>query len=642
MCGIAGIIKFDSGPIEVERLQRMRDVLRHRGPDGEGLWIDGPAGLAHRRLAIVDIAGGAQPMSSNDGSAWITYNGEIYNHPELKSELEARGHRYRTRCDTETILHLYKDAGEACVHRLRGMFAFALWDRARQKLLLARDRLGIKPLYYAVTDRELLFASEIKAILAAGPLKPQLNESILPEYLATGFVSGSETFFRGIRKLLPGRMLTWSRHDGLHERRYWQLPASSTSNGQNLKQVTAELRDRLGDAVRSHLMSDVPVGLFLSGGIDSTGLAALMAPMVKEPIKTFSVGFPDREGNELSYARLAARSIGSEHHEVVITSEEFFRALPRLIWHEDEPIAFPSSVPLYFVSARAKKHVKVVLTGEGADELFCGYNRYRVTAWNQRLGEAYSRVVPRFARDGLSRTIDGLPWHARRYLGRTFLALSTDPRTVFFENFSVFGERALHEILVDSAALQTHDPFEDLLRCYEEGSGGILDRMTHTDLQTYLVELLMKQDQMSMAASIESRVPYLDHELVEYVVGLPAECKLRGWQTKVVLREALRDLIPAEIRTRRKMGFPVPVGSWLRGPFGAVIDEFVTGPRATERGLLEPHHLRRLADEHRSGQAEHGTRLWLLTNLEIWQRIFLDGEDSEAIMNRSIGRAVAA
>ena len=235
-----------------------------------------------------------------------------------------------------------------------------------------------------------------------------------------------------------------------------------------------------------------------------------------------------------------------------------------------------------------------------------------------------------------------MPWHARRYLGRTFLALSTDPRTVFFENFSVFGERALHEILVDSAALQTHDPFEDLLRCYEEGSGGILDRMTHTDLQTYLVELLMKQDQMSMAASIESRVPYLDHELVEYVVGLPAECKLRGWQTKVVLREALRDLIPAEIRTRRKMGFPVPVGSWLRGPFGAVIDEFVTGPRATERGLLEPHHLRRLADEHRSGQAEHGTRLWLLTNLEIWQRIFLDGEDSEAIMNRSIGRAVAA
>jgi asparagine synthase (glutamine-hydrolysing) len=642
MCGIAGIIKLHSSePIEEERLRRMRDVLRHRGPDGEGIWIDGGVGLAHRRLAIVDIAGGAQPMSNEDRSAWITYNGEIYNHPELMAELTANGHRYRSRSDTETILHLYQDDGNDCVHRLRGMFAFALWDRKKQSLLLARDRLGIKPLYYAVTDDELLFASEIKAIVAATSSRPLLNEAIIPEYLATGFVSGPETFFRGIRKLLPGRTLTWSRRDGLQERRYWQ-PYSDRQRSQTPKQSADDLRARLSDVVRSHLMSDVPVGLFLSGGIDSSGLAGLMASLVKTPIRTFSVGFPEREGNELNYARLAARSIGSEHHEVVITAEQFFRELPRLIWHEDEPIAFPSSVPLYFVSALAREHVKVVLTGEGADELFCGYNRYRVTAWNQRLGKTYSQLAPRFARHALSKTIDALPWPARRYLGRTFLALSTDPRSVFFENFAVFKERVLQEMLADRDVLRSRDPFGEVLSYYEGASGGIVDRMSQTDLQTYLVELLMKQDQMSMAASIESRVPFLDHELVEYVVGLPPASKLGIWQTKVLLRQALRDVVPQQILTRKKMGFPVPVGSWLRGSFERLIGDFVTGPRAATRKLFEPVFLARLAEEHRTGRGEHGARLWSLMNLEIWQRIFIDGEDIDAVTNPLLGGAIAA
>jgi len=630
MCGIAGIIRFDCHPVDEERLRRMRDVLRHRGPDAEGLWIDGPVGLAHRRLSIVDIAGGGQPMLHRSGSACITFNGEIYNHPQLKVELEGRGHRYLTRSDTETILNIYMDAGEAFVGRLRGMFAFALWDRAEQKLILGRDRLGIKPLYYAITESALVFASEIKAILASGELRPELNADILPEYLATGFVSGPETFFRGICKLLPGRTLTWSRNKGLRERRYWQVPANIQQDRQSLKAQSGALRERLREAVRSHLMSDVSVGLFLSGGIDSTGLAGLMAPMMKEPIKTFSVGFPDREGNELHYARLAARSVRSDHHEVIVTPEQFFRELPRLVWHEDEPIAFPSSIPLYFVSALAREHVKVVLTGEGADELFCGYNRYRVTAWNQRLGAAYARVLPQFARDSVSRMIEHLPRHARRYLDRTFLSLSTDPRSLFFENFAVFGEQALEGALVDRGS---RDPFAELLSCYQGESGNVLDRMTHTDLQTYLVELLMKQDQMSMAASVESRVPFLDHELVEHVLALPAESKLRGWKTKFVLREALREVVPPEILSRRKMGFPVPIGRWLRGPFGAVIDEFVTGPRPRQRRLLKPEYVQRLADEHRSGRSNHGARLWSLMNLEIWHRIFLDGEDEQAVMS---------
>ena len=638
MCGIAGIIHFDHDRrVDEERLRRMRDVIRHRGPDGEGIWIERGAGLAHRRLSILDIAGGAQPMTTHDENAWIVFNGEIYNHPQLKAELEAKGRRYRTRSDTETILHIYKDAAEGCVERLRGMFAFAIWDRQRQELLLARDRLGIKPLYYAVTERELLFASEIKAILAAGGIEPALNHDVIPEYLATGFVSGAETFFRGIRKLLPGHTLTWSRRDGLRERRYWQIPTTPARNHGSLKQQTAELRERLTDAVRSHLLSDVPVGLFLSGGIDSTGLSALMAPMVKDPIQTFSVGFHEREGNELGYARLAARAINAQHREVVVTADQFFAELPRLVWHEDEPIAFPSSVPLYFVSALAREHVKVVLTGEGADELFGGYNRYRVTALNQRLGNAYSRMVPQFARRTLSRTITSLPWKARRYLGRTFLAMTPDPRSAFFENFAIFGESAREQMLSGRVV----DPFADFIERYEAAGGEAIDRMTRTDLQTYLVELLMKQDQMSMAASVESRVPFLDHELVEYVIGLPAASKVRGWQTKLILREALRDLVPQEILTRRKMGFPVPVGSWLRNEFGAIVDEFVTGPRATSRTLFADDYLQRLASEHRTGRAQHGARLWSLINLEIWQRIFIDGEDAQSVMSSLARRAAA-
>src|SRR5881628_683520 len=332
MCGIAGIVKLN--PLESvneARLKRMRDALRHRGPDGAGLWIDGPVGLGHRRLAIVDLAGGHQPMANEDETVWIIFNGEIYNHAELRPRLEARGHRYRTRSGTETILHLYEEEGERCVERLHGMFALAVWDRPRGRLLLARDRLGIKPLYYALTEDELLFASEIKAILAAGSIRPTFNKTIMPEFLATRFVSGEETFFGGVRKLLPGRTLTWSAHEGFQERRYWRLPLETNSTDAGLKEHASELRGRLETAVRSHLMSDVPLGLFLSGGIDSSGLAALMAFMVNEPIRTFSVGFAEPGANELAYARLAARSVGAEHREVVVSPTEFFDALQQLI-----------------------------------------------------------------------------------------------------------------------------------------------------------------------------------------------------------------------------------------------------------------------------------------------------------------------
>ena len=634
MCGIVGILKFDPREmVEESRLRRMRDVLRHRGPDDQGLMITGQIGLGHRRLSIIDLSGGRQPMANADRTLWIVYNGEIYNFRELRSDLELRGYRFTTKSDTEVVLRAYEAFGEACVERLRGMFALAIWDQRRRKLFLARDRLGIKPLYYAITGDGLVFASEIKAILAAGSVRPAFNRTILPEFLATRFSAGAETFFEGIRKLLPGRTLSWSPEQGFRGRRYWQLPVAMDDSGATLAQRAREVRARLEETVRSHLVSDVPVGLFLSGGIDSSGLAALMAPMVKEPIRSFSIGFDVHGFSELNYARLAAASVGAEHREVIVSPQEFFRVLPSLVWHEDEPIAFPSSVSLYFVSGLAKRNrVKVVLSGEGADELFLGYNRYRVTAWNERLGRAYWAAVPNSMRGGVRRLVGSLPGSLRRYSERTFLALAPGPRELFYENFAVFPERMRQGLLSDPELLGARDPYAIGLQCFAENPAGTLERMAHADLQTYLVELLMKQDQMSMAASVESRVPFLDHQFVEHVAAIPGEYKLRGWRTKAVLREALRDLVPRAILTRPKMGFPTPVGRWLRGPFQSLLQEFVLGPRSLERGLFDVAFARRLVDEHRLGVADHGDRLWLLMNLEIWQRIFLEGESPKAVM----------
>ena len=632
MCGIAGIVSFDPrGHVDERRLARMRDTLRHRGPDGAGLFVEGPVGLAHRRLAILDLEGGGQPMTSSDGALVLVHNGETYNHPRLRSELEARGRHYRTRSDTETILHLYDEQGAGAVERLSGMFAFALWDRRREQLLLARDRLGIKPLYYAVTESEILFASEIKAILAAGPVRARFNDAVLPEFLASGFVAGEETFFTDVRKLRPGHLLTWSARAGVRQRRYWRLPDATVERRVALADEAPRLLERLRETVRVHLMSDVPVGVLLSGGIDSSAIAALAAPLLSGPLHTFSVGFCEPEANELAWARRAAEALGARHHEVVLGASEFFAALPRLVWHEDEPIAFPSSVPLHFVSRLAARHVKVVLTGEGADELFLGYNRYRVTRWNASLGRLYRSVIPRPLRAGVRRGLAALPGRLRRDAGRTFLALEDGPRQMFYENFAVFPERMQQDLLREPGRLLERDPHAEGIGRYRAGSGDLLRRISRADLETYLVELLMKQDQMSMAASIESRVPFLDHELVEYVFTLPSSVKLRGLTGKAILRRALRGVVPRPILERRKMGFPVPFGRWLRGPLMAAPPEFILGPRARERRLFNPRALDRLVEEHTSGAVDHAQRLWLLTTLEIWMRVFVDGEEPEGI-----------
>jgi len=632
MCAIVGIVAFDScASIDGQRLGRMRDALAHRGPDDKGLYSSRNVGFGHRRLSIIDLQHGQQPLLNSDHSVCLTYNGEIYNYHELRTQLIARGCSFATRCDTEVVLKAYEVFGIDCVKHLRGMFAFAIWDDRREQLFLARDRLGIKPLYYSTHRGELLFASEIKAILAAD-VPAVMNTEVLPELLANRFIAGSQTLFKGINKLLPGHVLLWSRAEGVKMRRYWHLPETLSSSDPTMQDQARRLRIRLEDAVRSHLVSDVPIGLFLSGGLDSSGLGALMAPMVREPIKTFSVGFRDTASDETEWARLAAARMGSEHYETVVTPQKFFDALPQLVWQEDEPIAFPSSIPLYFLSRLAAGHVKVVMSGEGADELFLGYNRYRVTAWNERFARAYTMSMPRRGRRAMQARIARLPGKAGHYLERSFLGRPLTPRSLFFENFSVFPTAMQALALRNPRLLSEHDPFATANAFYEAAPGGTLERMGHSDMQTYLVELLMKQDQMSMAASLESRVPFLDHHVVEFVAAMPASYKLRGWTTKAVLREAFTGKVPPAILKRRKMGFPTPVAAWLRSSFSGLLDEYLTSDRALSRNHFEPDFVRRMVEEHLSGEGNHGDRLWLLLNLEIWQRVFIDGEKRGAAL----------
>src|SRR5689334_1899658 len=633
MCGINGIA-FSSRSrrrVDATDLKAMRDVITHRGPDDEGIYIDENVGLGHRRLSIVDVASGHQPMTNEDGSLYIIYNGEVYNHADYREDLESRGHVYRTHCDTETILHLYEDFGDRCVEHLRGMFAFAIWDRNKRELFIARDRLGVKPLYYVHTDDgSLYFASEIKALLEARAVKPELNFAAFSDYLANHATSGEETLFVGIKRLMPGHTLTW--HDGqIQIRKYWDVSfAKAAPDGRSDKDYIAEWSDLFRKSVELRLMADVPLGMFLSGGIDSSAIAAVMSTLVDDPIKTFSVAFKEREANELEYARLVAQAYKTDHHEVVVSPEEFFAALPDLIWHEDEPLAHPSSVALYFVSRLAAQHVKVVLTGEGSDELMAGYARYRKTILNLAVGEHYHRMVPAGVRDLIRGQIAGMSASKlRAKLSRTFLSLSPDIESIYFDNFAVFPRSDQQGLLTPDTIdrIGGIDPYAGVRRVLSETDAqSLLDRLLYADIKTYLHELLMKQDQMSMAASLESRVPFLDHKLVEFTSGLPERLKLNRWTTKYVLRQSMKGVLPEQILTRPKMGFPVPIGAWFRGPYAHVLDEYVLSSRASERGIFNADAVRTLVNEHRGGLANHSERLWSLVNLEMWFRTFIDGE----------------
>jgi asparagine synthase (glutamine-hydrolysing) len=637
MCGIAGIVAAERlHPEDPARMAVMRDILAHRGPDDTGTYVDEQAALGHRRLSIVDLAAGHQPLANEDKTIWIVFNGEIYNHADLRPRLEAAGHTYQTRSDTETILHAYEQWGDACLEHLRGMFAFAIWDAPRRRLLLARDRLGVKPLYWAQAGGRLLFGSEIKSILESGLIRAEADESRLPELLSTRYLSGAETLFKGIHRLLPGHTLVFEQgHVAIRE--YWDIPAGRSDErvaSISDQEAVQRFRELLEQAVRIRLMADVPLGMFLSGGLDSSAIAALMAGMIDRPLQTFSVAFKQRAYSELDYARQVSTAIRADAHEVVIDEHDFFGALPRLIWHEDEPIAHPSSVPLYFVSELARQQVKVVLTGEGSDELLAGYAKYPKALVNWRAAAAYG-VLPHPLRKWIAGTIVPLlPQAVRRYARRSFVSMERTPEAMFFDNFAAIGLARQHDLLAarftHSSPAQVYGPSRHYFDALN-GDSTMLDRLLYADLKTYLVELLMKQDQMSMAASIESRVPFLDHQLVEFAASLPPRLKLRGFTTKWILREAVRSTLPADILTRPKMGFPVPFGVWMRGNWSGIARDVLLDSRSRQRGIIEPAGVERLIAAHQSGAADGADAIWSLLNLELWYRTFIDGDGVQVL-----------
>jgi asparagine synthase (glutamine-hydrolysing) len=634
MCGIAGILEFrrDTRP-DSGALRKMCQIMAHRGPDDDGFYTDGPAGIGMRRLSIVDLATGHQPISNEDGSLWIVFNGEIYNHLSLREQLIARGHSYRTHSDTETIIHLFEEYGRDCVQHLRGMFAFAIWDRNKKTLFIARDRLGIKPLYYQLTPERLLFGSEVKVILVHGGIRPEFDRAALPEFLAFGYLSGEETFYSGIRKLLPGHTMEIGANGKLEIRQYWDLDSSSPHESRDESYCVRSYRELLEGAVNSHLMSDVPLGVFLSGGLDSSAVAALMTKIRREPIETFSVGYGEQAYSELPFARIVSDHIKSQHREVLVSEQDFFNALPHLIWHEDEPIVWPSSVSLYFVAKLARERVTVVLTGEGSDETLAGYTRYAFTLKNAALDRAYRSVVPDAVRRGLRNTVATsslLGATARRKLEHTFLAKDgASWASLYFDNFfSAFGEAEQSSLLTSEFASEfaPSTAYKSVLEYWEHSTGEMLQRLLYTDIKTYLVELLMKQDNMSMAASIESRVPFLDHVLVEFATRIPREVQIKGLAGKTILKKAVEDILPHSIIYRPKLGFPTPWSGWLAGPRLETIRELLLEPRSLDRGYFRREAIERLFNEHRAKYRDNYDRIWRLLNFELWHRVCLEHE----------------
>jgi asparagine synthase (glutamine-hydrolysing) len=607
----------------------MTDSIRHRGPDESGYYQDEWASLGHRRLSIIDLATGQQPMTNEDGRLEIVYNGEIFNHADLRPELERAGHRYKTRCDTETILHAYEEYGPACVERFRGMFAFAIWDAQARRLYCARDRLGKKPFYYYYDGRLFAFGSEIKALLEHPDIQASLNEIAVPEYLAFGYLNGDRTMFSGIRKLLPGHHLTLEAGEepDLKIRQYWEIPAAAATDDRDDQSWIRECRERLEETVRMRLMSDVPLGMFLSGGLDSSAIAALMRRQADGPVKTYSVGYREEAYSELSHARQVARSIGTEHQEVVVGMEDFFNTLPRLVWHEDEPMAWPSSVSLYFVSRLASREVKVVLTGEGSDEMFAGYGRYYYYLWNRRWLGRY-KMVPAPVRRAIRNLIAGsrlLSANCRRKLQHTFVGLDDTVESLYLDNF--YSAFPAGELAAPLSADSPASPYAGFMRYWNErGHDPLLARMLFADQKTYLVELLMKQDQMSMATSIESRVPFLDHEFVEFSTRVPERLKLRGKEGKYIVKKAVEDLLPREIVYRPKMGFPTPLRQWLRDPRADRIFSVLTARGGLLASCCDQRRIEELIERQKSGRLDATDRIWRLLNLQIWGDIFLTGK----------------
>jgi asparagine synthase (glutamine-hydrolysing) len=623
MCGIAGIADVTGRPVDERLLQAMTSVQAHRGPDGEAVVCRGAAGLGHRRLAIIDLSTGDQPMSSDDGHVWIVFNGEIYNYRELRRELETLGARFRTQSDTEVILRAYESGGPACVSQLRGMFAFAILDERRRHLLLARDRVGIKPLVYSWDGRRLLFASEIKGIVEDPTVARDLDAEALGEYLTYHYVPAPRTIFASVRKLPPASLLVLPLDGGVPEiTRYWRLRFAPEPKVAEAEWIDG-LRVQLADAVRCHMVSDVPIGAFLSGGVDSSTVVALMAEASGSPIRTFSIGFDEADFDELRFARQVATRYGTDHYELVVKPAAL-DVLPRLAWHLDEPFADASAIPTYYVSKITREHVTVALSGDGGDETFAGYRRY---AQAMALAARMDRSPARLARPFLRLASRLLPVGARGQAWTGLFgagALERYARLVTHERPETL-RRALSDDWARAAGhVSAPSSFERLL-----AKGGPLDPVStlqYIDMETYLPDdILAKVDRTSMAVSLESRVPLLDHRLLEFVATIPSSLKLAGGIGKYIFKRAMATHLPADILTRRKMGFGVPLGAWFRGELRDMAHDLLLDSRTQQRGIFNPSWVQGLLRTHDSGRRDCSARLWAMVCLELWMRHWVDG-----------------
>ncbi|UCG11657.1 MAG: asparagine synthase (glutamine-hydrolyzing) [Deltaproteobacteria bacterium] len=631
MCGICGYINHQlmDYPNATTRLERLNNTLLHRGPDQIGAQVFTNAGLAMCRLSVIDLATGYQPMGNEDGSCWVVHNGEIYNFMDLRRELESLGHNFRSRSDTEVVLHGYEQWGQECIKRMRGMFAFAIYERPSSnrsgcgRLFLARDRLGKKPLYYYRDEERFIFASEIKAILAHPDVPRQVNRHAIPLYLAYGYVPAPHTIFQHIYELPPGHILTVQ--DGqMQLEEYWDI---SYPNAADLRlsqqEIVAHLQGLLEESVRLRLLSDVPLGAFLSGGLDSTAIVAYMTNLMDQPVKTFAIGFEGEPSfDELEYARLVAREFRTDHHEFVVRPDTI-DLLPKLVWHHDQPFADSSAIPMYQVSKLTREHVTVALTGDGGDELFAGYERFAAA----RLADGYGRL-PQYVQGVLSRLLHSLPESTsyRSFVRRARRFVESAPLPLperYLGWAGIFHTSFIRELLADAASIDPQTHFQGYFRKVPDVDP--IAQLLYVNAKTYLPgDLLVKTDRMSMANSLEARSPFLDHKLLEFTASIPSSLKLRGLTTKYILKKALNGRVPRLIVKRKKHGFGVPVSHWFRTSLKDFVGEVLLSSRAEGRGYFRAHAVRRLIDEHQSGKRDYGHQLWALLTFEIWHQIFID------------------
>ncbi len=623
MCGICGISYSDHETPKQQVLEAMTQAIVHRGPDSDGFHVEPGVGLGVRRLAIIDVKGGDQPIPNEDESLWIVFNGESHNFPDLYADLLKRGHEFRTRSDTECILHLYEEYGDDCVKHLRGQAAFALWDRKNKKLLLARDRMGKKPLYYTIQQGRLYFASELSALFAALPQQPDVNLEAIDLYLSLQYIPDPLTAYQGIFKLPPAHRLIW-QHGAATIERYWDYTYQPKHTASE-EELIEELRALLKESVKMRLISEVPLGAHLSGGIDSSIIVALMAELSNAPVKTFSVGFEEEAFSELEYARTIAQRYSTDHHEFILKYGDIPATLESLTYHFGEPFADASAIPLYHISKMTREHVTVVLNGDGGDEDFAGYQRY----WLDPIANTYLRAPEFLTRELIPSMANLLPDRSSGPVGTSLVnglkrlhqLPEIDARASILRWGSYFSPRQRAQLWKREFSFKPDNAQSLLAEKFDSAEGSFLDKTLYTDLHTYLPgDLLVKADRMAMAASIEPRSPFLDHKMIEWSARLPDQFKVRGRSGKYLLKKAFADYLPENVRRHRKQGFGIPVSAWFRGPLYDWSKELLMSNGSSLNQWFDQKAMTSMLEEHRTGRVDHGKRIYALTMLALWRK----------------------